>query len=104
MGYAELPGFRAGICTTFKFYDLKNDQATNLTVHPITYMDGSFIEDMHLDPFASLEHIRKLVKTVKRLNGDFLCIWHNHTISNEPLYKGWRAVFNETLQILNENQ
>jgi len=31
MGYPEVCGFRAGICTPFKFYDLLNETETDLT-------------------------------------------------------------------------
>ena len=29
MGYATLPGFRAGIADTYRFYDLEHDNVTN---------------------------------------------------------------------------
>ena len=34
MGFAAKPGFRAGICSSFNFYDLDLDTETNLRVHP----------------------------------------------------------------------
>lgn len=101
MGYAETPGFRAGICTPFYFYDLKEDRITTLKIHPITYMDGSFIEDLQMRPEESMKTIKELVQAVKEVNGVFMCIWHNHTISDYGDYKGWKQVLNETLQLVN---
>lgn len=100
MGYAELPGFRAGICTPFYFFNLAANQATTLKVHPVTYMDGSFIEDMQMHPGESLEMIKQLINTVKQVQGHFLCIWHNHTVSETGPYKGWKQVLQETLRLL----
>lgn len=102
MGYAELPGFRAGICTPFYFFNLLTNQATSLKIHPITYMDGTFMEDLQMNPQASMEIIEQLVHAVKKVQGDFLCIWHNHTISESGLYRGWKQVLRETLRILYE--
>lgn len=102
MGYAELPGFRAGICTPFYFFNLLANQATSLKVHPITYMDGTFIEDLGMTPQASIETIEQLINAVKHVQGDFLCIWHNHTISESGFYRGWKQVLQETLRILYE--
>ena len=103
MGYAELPGFRAGICTPFLFYNLLTEEETSLTIHPITYMEGSFIEDMKLDTQQSIEEIKRLIATVKEVNGAFLCIWHNHTLSDYSIYKGWRKPYEETLRLIKEN-
>ena len=100
MGYAELPGFRAGICTPFYFFNLAANQATTLKVHPVTYMDGSFIEDLQMHPGESLEMIKQMINTVKQVQGHFLCIWHNHTVSETGPYKGWKQVLQETLRLL----
>ena len=100
MGYAGLPGFRAGICTPFYFYDLGREQGTALKIHPVIYMDGSFIEDMGLQPAAALAVIRDLIRTVKSVNGTCLSIWHNHTVSDEGIYKGWKGVLEESLRFM----
>jgi hypothetical protein len=103
MGFAEQPGFRAGICTPFHFYNLLVEVETPLTIHPISYMDGSFIEDMNLSPEESIEEIKKIVATVKKVNGHFICIWHNHTLSEYGIYIGWRKPYEETLRLVKEN-
>jgi hypothetical protein len=104
MGYAEIPGFRAGICTPFPFYNLLTNEATRLTIHPITYMEGSLIEDMGMQPETSITVIEKLIQRVKAVNGDFLCIWHNHTLSDYGVYKGWRKPFEATLRLVKETE
>ena len=102
MAYAEQPGFRAGICTPFLFYNLAEETKTPLLIHPVTYMEGSFIEDMAMQPAETITTIAELIETVKAVNGAFVCIWHNHTLSDYKIYKGWRAPYEATLRLLND--
>jgi hypothetical protein len=104
MGYAEMPGFRAGTCTPFSFFNLQKNETTKLTIHPITYMEGSFIEDMRMNPEATITLIEELIQTVKKVNGDFLSIWHNHTLSDHNMYKGWRKPYEATLRLVKETE
>jgi hypothetical protein len=92
LGFAEMPGFRAGTCTPFNFYNLKNEEATALTLYPNTFMEGSFTDDMQLAPQQALPEMQRLVDEVKRVNGHFICIWHNHSLSNINQWKGLKAV------------
>ncbi|MGB1316835.1 MAG: hypothetical protein ACPG5W_01445, partial [Flavobacteriales bacterium] len=48
---------------------------------------------MKLSPEESKAHITELVKTVKSVNGTFISLWHNETLSNVGLWAGWRDVF-----------
>jgi hypothetical protein len=100
MAYAELPGFRAGICTPFHFYNLAQETETPLLIHPVTYMEGSFIEDMAMQPEETIATIAELIATVKAVNGAFVCIWHNHTLSDYKMYKGWRKPYEATLRLI----
>ena len=102
MAYAELPGFRAGICTPFLFYNVAEEIETPLLIHPVTYMEGSFIEDMAMQPGETIATIAQLIETVKAANGAFVCIWHNHTLSDYKMYKGWRKPYEATLRLLKD--
>jgi hypothetical protein len=92
LGFAESPGFRAGTCTAFNFYNLKAEVETNLTLHPNTFMEGTFAEDLRLSPSESFDEMRQLVDEVKKVNGQFICIWHNHSLSNEIIWEGFKNV------------
>jgi hypothetical protein len=100
MGYAELPGFRASTCSTFYFYDVVADSCTNLKIHPITFMEGTFAEDMRLLPNEALPKMKLLIDEVKKVNGEFICIWHNHTISNTGFWRGWHIVHDEVIKAI----
>ncbi len=95
MGFAELPGFRAGTCTAFNFYNLVTEEETGLTIHPNTFMEGTFIEDLQLSPAATFTRMKILADEVKKVNGGFICIWHNHSISDEGIWKGMKEVHDQ---------
>jgi hypothetical protein len=97
MGFASCPGFRAGCCTPFKWFDIQKNAVTDLTVHPITYMDGALAEDMKLSPGEALEKIASLTATVKKYDGLLLSIWHNHTVNDAFAWKGWKTVFENSI-------
>jgi hypothetical protein len=100
MGYASAPGFRAGTCTPFYWFDLEKNSTTQLKLFPITYMEGSLGEDLKLTPSDAQIKINSLTETVKQYKGHFICIWHNHTVNDQFFWKGWKQVFENNLQKL----
>ena len=100
MGFSSLPGFRAGTCKPFYFYDLKNEKSTGLKIFPITLMEGSFIDYKKSQPSQALQDIFKLIEAVKKVNGTFISIWHNHTVSETREYRDWKNVHDKMIQFL----
>ncbi len=82
MGYASQPGFRAGICTPFNFYDLKSETETELMVFPFAFMDTTFQHYLKNNSREILQIIKPVVDEVKLLNGSLIGIWHNYALSN----------------------
>ena len=99
MGYASQAGFRAAIADTFRFYDLEHDIVTKLNIHPFTVMDGTLRDYLKLNNEASQAKIISLINEVKAVNGTFILLFHNETLSNEKRWKGWREIYTN---ILNE--
>lgn len=104
MGYASLPGFRAGICDSYNFYDLDVEVETKLRVHPFMVMDGTLKDYMGLTPTDAIEQIRKLIEEVRKVNGTFCSLWHNEPLSDEKRWTGWRKVYEELLAMAAEEQ
>ncbi len=102
MGYAALPGFRAGICTTYNFYDLDIERETPLRIHPFAVMDGTLRDYMNLTPADALIVIRNLIKEVRAVNGTFISLWHNESLSDQLRWKGWRKLYEDMLQMATE--
>lgn len=97
MGYASEPGFRASICTPFQFYNLNIEYETNVSIHPFAYMEGTFADYKKMKPFEAKEIIQKMIDQVKAVNGEFISLWHNHSLSDQGEWKGWKKVFEETV-------
>lgn len=98
MGYASQPGFRASICVPFYFFDLLENKETSLRIHPLTYMDGTLNEYLALNPKEAEVLIVKLINEVKAVDGEFISLWHNDTVSDKGSWKGWRKVFESTIK------
>ena len=97
MGFAQMPGFRAGTCKPFYFYDLKNEKATALKLFPITFMESTVMNNSS-NTEQAYQKIVSLLEEVKKVNGTFISLWHNHTISETLEYKEWRKVHERMIQ------
>jgi hypothetical protein len=98
MTYAGAAGFRASICTPFLFYDLKAENTLPVKVHSCAVMDGTLNEYLQLSIPDAIEISRELIDKVKKCGGEFIAIWHNHSISEQGHWKGWRVVFESMLE------
>jgi hypothetical protein len=98
MGFAAQPGFRASICSSFNFYDLDMDAETKLKVHPFTLMDGTLRDYMNIEADHAMQYITPLIHEVKAVNGSFISLWHNESLSNEGRWKGWHIVYEEMIK------
>lgn len=93
MGYSAQPGFRAGICTPYLHYDLKREAATNLLITPFQVMDGTLRHYLGLGPDEAFKKIEEIMAEVKNVGGTFVSVWHNETVNDKGLWKGYREVF-----------
>ena len=99
MGYAEAPGFRAGMALPFPWFDLEAGRCTELILHPFTVMDVTLKEYQQLSPEQGLRSALQLLDTVRAAGGTFCTLWHNSSFSDIGHWKPWRAVY---LQIISE--
>jgi hypothetical protein len=93
MGYAGSTGFRAGTSFSFPWFDLVNNRATGLRVHPSCMMDVTLKNNLKQDPMKAMATIKRLKDSVAKVNGTFISIWHNESVSEYGQWKGWREVF-----------
>lgn len=93
MGFADQPGFRAGTCTPFPFYDLELDAPTDLMLYPVTFMDGTFRDYLKLNPEESEDMIQRLIAEVKKFGGVFIPLWHNETQGGMGRWAGWPGLY-----------
>ena len=72
---------------------------TPLMVYPFAVMDATLKYYMQMKPEESLQHIDDLVRQVKAVNGTFISLWHNETLSDEGLWAGWRKVYEHLVKV-----
>jgi len=98
MGYASQPGFRAGICDPFPFYDLDMEIETPLIVHPFMVMDGTLADYLRLSPDEAYEYIIRLIEEVKAVGGTFMSLWHNESLGGQGQWKGWPEIYEKMIK------
>ena len=101
MGFASQIGFRAGICTPYLWFDLEQNKTTNLKITPFQVMDGTLNDYLQKSPQEALELIRNIQSEVKNVNGLFVTLWHNESLSKMRQWKNWENVYQEVLSISN---
>ncbi len=99
MGYADLPGFRAGTVRQHKWFNLKENSVTDLTIHPFTYMDGTLSDYMKISTDDAQAVISQLFEEIQKFGGEFSFIWHNETINNQGKWEGWEEVLKYSLNL-----
>ena len=99
MGYAKVAGFRASSCTPFYFYDLDFEIQTPLKIYPFAFMDVTLREFMDLTNKESLAKIVQLKKQVKNVNGTFITLFHNETLSENAYWKGWSTIYKTAVSL-----
>lgn len=97
MGYAGESGFRASICNPYHFYDLTTETETELIIHPFTVMEATYQYYKKTSPEIALKEIIALVNKVKDVKGNFVSVWHNESLSNKGMWKGWTTIYEQML-------
>ncbi|MEN8225778.1 MAG: polysaccharide deacetylase family protein [Bacteroidota bacterium] len=75
MGYAVTPGFRAGICDPFYFYDLDLEMETNLKIWPYAIVDKGLEYGYDLET-----SFKQIIDRVKSVRGTLITLWNNESL------------------------
>lgn len=100
MGYPDCTGFRAGTCSSFKFYDLEKDCETKLRVHPFAFMDVALKNHPGSDIEHAIKTVFSLIDVVREVGGEFVSIWHNESLSDYKEWQGWRKVYESEVEYI----
>ncbi|MBL4593945.1 MAG: hypothetical protein JKX68_09040 [Flavobacteriales bacterium] len=49
-------------------------------------------------PEKAIAHINKLMQKVKDVDGTFISVWHNESLSDTGIWKGWKIVYEKMLK------
>lgn len=100
MGYVNHIGFRAGSCTPFLFYDLDFEVQTPLKIWSYHVMDYALLKTKSL--LDKKQVLSGVINEVKKVNGEFVPVFHNYTFSDDERWKGFKELFNMILESANE--
>jgi hypothetical protein len=100
MGYASANGFRAGTSNAFLWYNLKKENVSPLRVHPFAFMEATNKFYLKQNPEAAWPEWERLWHAVKKVDGTFICIWHNYILGTDNDSKGWRELYLKGLEQL----
>ena len=95
MGYPSQLGFRASTASSYYFYDLNLEIKTNLRIFPFMVMDVTMRDYMKLSPTQALAAAKKIIAEVKAVNGLFMTLWHNNSLSETHGWEGWLTVYEQ---------
>jgi hypothetical protein len=97
MGYTKTPGFRAGTCTPFHWYDLQLEKNTHLLLHPVAINDLSLKIDNKLNTDEVLGHWKPLFDAAHLFRGSFCLLWHQDNLVTGEAGKAGRKLYKEML-------
>lgn len=92
MGYADQIGFRAGIATPYRWYDLLMEETTALYIHPFQAMDVTLKDYLGLAPADAIAQCIQMQNSVSDVGGEFCLLWHNSSFSALWGWEGWEDV------------
>ena len=102
MGYADHVGFRAGICTPYKPFDIISRREIDIIELPLVVMDTSLINYQKTNTDDALETIKEIIDEIDRVKGMIVLLWHNHLLLESM--PNWRFVYENTLKYLVEKK
>lgn len=98
LGYHDEPGFRAGTCVPFPFYDLESDQETPLMLHPFAVMDTTLQKYKKMDVEQAWNAYKTIIDATRQVGSTFCAIWHNQNLSDSEGWEGWKALYEKVLE------
>lgn len=99
MSYADMEGFRCGVCYPFSVFNILEKRRLNLVEKPLIVMEGSLVTYQDLTVEEAYSKVNRLLQEVKKFNGDFVFLWHNSAF-NTRTWRRYQIIYEK---ILNEN-
>lgn len=95
MGYNNHLGFRAGMCTSYPFFNLETNEITTLMIHPFSVVDKCFKLHLRIRASEVGYHTKQIIETVRELGGDFRIIYHNETLGTRKMWSNWITIYDD---------
>jgi peptidoglycan/xylan/chitin deacetylase (PgdA/CDA1 family) len=99
LGFADQPGFRAGIAQPFRPWDFDREQPLRLVEVPLAAMDVTLAEQRYLNLSAreASTHLGQLVDWAAAHGGGFSVIWHSEQWDSAA-HPGWDRLYRRFME------
>jgi len=97
MGYGSINGFRASTSYPFKWFDVEKNEATDLLIHSFCYMECNSRFEQKDTAEEAFQELVALYHEVKKVNGNFIMIWHNFSLGSDTPWNGWKEMYEKAL-------
>lgn len=97
MGYADYPGFRAGTCHEYFYFDLTSGKVTELRMRPLIAMEATIMAKRYLGLGVTNEAVdlfSELKIKCRQVGGVFGLLWHNSSLFLQEERKIYSSVLN----------
>jgi len=86
LGYADIAGFRLGVCHPIPLFDPVSLKLFGITEHPPAVMDCTLSDKdyMDLDETEAFDYCSALIRETWKYNGEFVMLWHNYSLAAGP--------------------
>lgn len=86
LGYADVAGFRLGVCRNIPLFDPVQMRPFGIEEHPLIVMDCTLSNAnyMNLNEQEAYRYCQKLIDQTRKHNGEYVILWHNTTFVPEP--------------------
>ena len=93
LGYAAAPGFRCGTCIEYPAYDPVRGEMLDIRIRPLVVMETSIFKYMDLGADEqAYSLVTKLKDVCRKVNGDFVFLWHNSAFVSDSQRDLYRAL------------
>ena len=96
--YADIPGFRYGVCYEFSMFDFLNRKKLNIKQRPLIVMECSIIDGSYMGlgyTKEALQMIKNLKQKCFKYNGNFSLLWHNSHFKTKEDKKMFEEIISE---------
>ena len=93
--FSDHVGFRCGVCYEYPLFDLESRRTMALRERPLIAMDVSVLGEQYMNLEPGPEALSRLValkETCRRFNGDFVLLWHNSELWDDPRREMYQAL------------
>lgn len=98
MGYGSINGFRASVASAFYWYNLKIENSTDLLIHPFCFMEANSYYEQKSSAQQALEELRFYYNEIKKVNGEFITIWHNSFLGTAGRFRDWKEIYEQFIK------